>query len=60
MLVAGVSRRQESVRAVQSFNVDNRACVRVRSMTGLRYVLWLFSVYMDGVVSEVNASILGR
>jgi hypothetical protein len=60
------------LKAVQSFYADSRACVRVGSevsdwftvKVGLRQGCvmspWLFNLYMDGVVREVNASVLGR
>ena len=60
------------LKAVQSFYVDSRACVRV----GMDVSEWfpvniglrqgcvmspcLFNVYMDGVVREVNAAVLKR
>ena len=60
------------MKAVQSFYVDSRACVRVGNdatewfpvNVGLRhgYVMspWLFNVYMDGVVREVNVGVLWK
>ena len=54
------------LKAVQSINADSRACVRVGNYVsewfpvnvGLRQgegmSPWLFNVYMDGVVQEVN------
>ena len=57
---------------VKSFYENSRACVRVGNSTsewftvkvGLRQGCamspWLFNIYMDGVVREVNASVLGR
>ena len=57
---------------VQSFYVDSRACVRVGINVsewfpvnvGLRFVCvmssWLFNVYMDGVMREVNTGVLGK
>ena len=54
------------------FNVDSRACVRVgndvsewfRVNVGLRQGCvmspWLFNVYMDCVVREVNVRVLGK
>ena len=57
---------------MQSFSVDNRACVRVGNDVsewfpvniGLRQGCvmspWLFNVYMDGVVREVNVRVLGK
>ena len=58
--------------AVQSFYVDSRACVRVRMdvnewfpvnvglTQGCVMSPWLFNVYMDGVVREVNVRVLGK
>ena len=60
------------LKAVQSFYVDGRACVRVGNdvsewflvNVGLRQGSmmspWLFNVYMDGVVREVNVRVLGK
>ena len=60
------------LKALQSFNVDNRACVRVGNdvsewfpvNAGLRQGCvmspWLFNVYMEGVVREVNVRVLGK
>ena len=60
------------LKAVQSFHVDSRACVRVGNdvpkwfpvNVGLRQRCvmspWLFNVYMDGVVREVNVRVLGK
>ena len=60
------------LKAVQSFYVDSRECVRVGNgvsewflvNVGLRQGCvmypWLFNVYMDGVVREVNVSVLGK
>ena len=57
---------------MQSFYVDSRACVRVRNdvsewfrvNVGLRQGCvmspWLFNVYVDGVVQEVNVRVLGK
>ena len=57
---------------MQSFYVDRRACVRVRNdvsewfpvNVGLRHrwVMspWLFNVYMNCVVREVNVRCLGK
>ena len=57
---------EKLLKAVQSFYLDSRACVRVGNdvsewflvNVGLRkgcvISLWLFNVYMDGVVREVN------
>ena len=59
-------------RAVKSLYVNSRACVRVGNMmsdwfpvkVGLRQGCvmspWLFNLYVDGVVREVNARVLGR
>ena len=60
------------LKGVKSFYVNSRACVRVGNSVsdwfpvrvGLRQGCvmspWLFNVYMDGVVREVNARMLGR
>ena len=60
------------LKAVQSFYVDSRACVRVGNdvsrwflvNVGLRQGCvmssWLFNVYMDGVVREVNIGVLEK
>ena len=60
------------LKAVQSFSVDSRASVRVGKdvsewfpvNVGLRQgsVMspWLFNVYMDGVIREVNVRVLGK
>ena len=60
------------LRAVRSFYVNSRACVRVGNdvsewfpvNVGLRQGCvmspWLFNVYMDGVVREVNVRVLGK
>ena len=60
------------MKAVQSFYVDSRACVRAGNdvsgwfpvNVGLRQGCvmfpWLFNVYMDGVVREVNVYVLGK
>ena len=60
------------LKAVQSFYVDSRACVRVGNdvskwflvNVGLRQGCvispWLFNVYMDGVVREVNVRVPGK
>ena len=60
------------LKAVQSFYEDSRACVRVGNDVsewfpvdvGLRQGCvmspWLFNVYMDGVVREVNLRVLGK
>ena len=60
------------LKAVQSFYVDSRACVQVGNVVsewfpvnvGLRQGCvmspWLFNVYMDGVVQEVNVTVLEK
>ena len=60
------------LKAVQSFYVDSRACVRVGNdvsetfpvNVGLRQGCvmspWLFNVYMDDVVREVKVRVLGK
>ena len=56
------------LKAVQSFYVDSRACVRVGNdvsewfpVQGCVMSPWLlFNVYMDGVVREVNVRVLGK
>ena len=60
------------LRAVQSLYADSRACVRVGNemsewfpvKVGLRQGCmmsqWLFNLYFDGVVREVNKRVLGR
>ena len=60
------------LKAVQSFYIDSRACVRVGMdasewfsvnvgfRQGCVMSLWLFNVYMDGVGREVNARVLGK
>ena len=57
---------------MQSFYVDSRACVLVGNYVsewfpvnvGLRQDCgmspWLFNVYLDGVVREVNVRVLGK
>ena len=57
---------------MQSFSVDSRACLRAGNDVsewfpvniGLRQGCvmypWLFNVYMDGVVREVNVGVLGK
>ena len=57
---------------MQSFYVDSRACVRVGNdvsewfpvNVGLRQGCvmspWLFNVYLDGVVRDVNVRVLGK
>ena len=58
------------MKAVQSFYIDSRVCVRVGNVVnewfpvnvGLRQGCvmfpWLFNVYVDGVVREVNVRVL--
>ena len=60
------------LKAVQSFYVDSRACVRVGNDVSERFpgnvglrqgcVMspWLFNVYMDGVVRVVNVRVLWK
>ena len=60
------------LKAVQSFYVDSKACVRVGNdvsqwfpvNVGLRQGCvmspWLFNVYMDGMVRELNVRVLGK
>ena len=60
------------LKAVQSFYVDSRVCVRVgndvsewfpvnvRLRQGCLMSPWLLNVYMDGVVREVNVRVLGK
>ena len=60
------------LKAVQSFYVDSRACVQVENYgsewlpvnVGLRPSCvmspWLFNVYMDGVIREVDVRVLGK
>ena len=60
------------LKAVQSFYVDSKVCVRVGNDASewfpvnveLRQVCvmsaWLFNVYIDGVVREVNVRVLGK
>ena len=57
---------------MQSFYVDSRACVRVGNAVSEWYPVnvgsrqgcvmspWLFNVYMDGVVREVNVRVLRK
>ena len=68
--VYGVGRKL--LKPVQSFYVDSRVCVRVGNYVsewfpvnvGLRQGCvmssWLFNVYKDGVVREVNVRVLGK
>ena len=60
------------LKAVQIFYIDSRACVQVGNVMsewflvniGLRQGCvtspWVFNVYMDGVVREVNVRELGK
>ena len=60
------------LKAMQSFHVDSRACVRVGNDMSEWFPVdvglgqdcvmspWWFSVYMGGVVREVNANVLGK
>ena len=60
------------LKAVQNFYVDSRACVRVGNDVSKWFPVnvelrqgcvmspWLFNVYMDGVVREVNVRVLGK
>ena len=59
------------LKAVQSFYVDSSACVVGNDVSewfpvnvGLRQGCvmsrWLFNIYMDGVVREVNVRVLGK
>ena len=60
------------MKAAQSFYVDSGACVRVGNdksewfpvhfglKQGSVMSPWLFNVYMDGVVREVNVRVLGK
>ena len=62
----------KSLKAVQSIYVDSIACVRVGNdvsewfqvSVGLRQGCvispWLFNVYINGVVREVNVTVLGK
>ena len=64
--------RGKLLKAVQSFYVDSRACVRAGNdvsewfpvNVGLRQGCvmspWFFNVYMDDVVREVNVRVLGK
>ena len=59
------------LKAVQSFFVESRECVRVGNdvsewfpvnvelRQGCVMSRWLFNLYMDGVVREANARVLG-
>ena len=60
------------LKAVQSYYIDSAACVRMgnvvsewfpvnfRLRQGCFMSPWLFNVYMDGVVREVNVRVLGK
>ena len=60
------------LKAVPSFYVDSTACVAVGNDVSEWFLVnvgltqgcmispWLFNVYMDGVVREVNVRVLGR
>ena len=51
------------MKAVQSIYIDSRTCVRVGNdgfRQGCMMTPWLFNVYMDGVVREVNVRVLGK
>ena len=60
------------MKAVQSFHVDSSACVRVGNEVSEWFPVnvrlrqdcvmspWLFNVYMDSVVREVNVRVLGK
>ena len=60
------------LKVVQSFYIDSRACVRVRNYVSEWFLVnvgfrlgcvmspWLFNVYMDGVVQEVNVRVRGK
>ena len=60
------------LKAVQSFYIDSSACVQVGNYVSEWYPIdvglrqgcvmspWLFNVYMDGVVREVNFWVLGK
>ena len=62
--------RGKLLKAVRSFYVESRACVRVGNdvsewfpvnvelRQGCVLSPWLFNVYMDGVVREVNVRVL--
>ena len=68
--VYGVGRKL--LKAVQSFYIDSRACVRVGNDVSAWFPLnveliqgcvmspGLFNVYMDGVVREMNVGVLGN
>ena len=46
--------------AVESLYACSKACVRVGLRQGCVMSPWLFNLYIDGVVREVNARVLGR
>ena len=58
------------LKAVQSFYVDSRECIRVGNDVSESFAVnvgltqgcvmspWLFNLYTDGVVREVNVSVL--
>ena len=60
------------LKAFQNFNVDSKACVRIGNeisegfsvnvgvLQGCVLLPWLFNLYMDDVVREVEARTLGR
>ena len=48
------------MKAVQSFYVDSRACDNVGFRQDCVMSPWLFNVYMDDVVREVNVWVLGK
>ena len=60
------------LRGVKSLYVGSKACVRVRNevsewfpvrvglIQGCVMLPWLFNLYIDGAVREVNARVLGR
>ena len=63
---------EKLLKAVQSFYIDSRVCVRVGNDVSERFPVnvglrvgfvmfpWLFNVYMDGVVQEMNVRVLGK
>ena len=71
-MLRGYGVRGKLLKAVQSFYVDSRAYVRVGNdvsewfpvNVGLRQDCvmspWLFNVYMDGLVRDVNVRVLGK
>ena len=51
------------LQGVKSLYVGSKACVRVGNKVSEWFpvmLLWLFNLYIDGVVREVNARVLGR